>query len=124
VVKTIFYKRIVLKFIIFQDNINSAIKSVIIVGYATMSNDELLSLGGACYLYHQGISSPRRMTVRTSTSQMHKIVLCLLKSVETLFTIIIGAPCIRGCVTIDVITRNHTVATRGAMQSITVSPRI
>jgi hypothetical protein len=40
---TILYKRIVLKFIKFQDNINRAIKCVIILGYDTMSNDELSS---------------------------------------------------------------------------------
>jgi hypothetical protein len=40
---TILYKRIVLKCNRFQDNINSAIKCVIILGYATMSNDELSS---------------------------------------------------------------------------------
>jgi hypothetical protein len=39
---TILYKRKVLKFIQYQDNINSAIKCVIMLGYATMSNDEML----------------------------------------------------------------------------------
>jgi len=40
--KTILYKRIVLKFVHFQDNVNSAIKCVITVVFANVSNDELL----------------------------------------------------------------------------------
>ena len=85
----------------------------------------------SCCLHHHGISSPRRVTVRTSTSQMLfseyiyiciKVFLYVLKSTEFIFTIKIGATFNRGSVTIDNIDRNHTVAARGAMHSIAESP--
>jgi len=49
----ILYGGIALKFIQFQDNINSAIKCVIIAVYANVSNDWYHHFRGACCLHHQ-----------------------------------------------------------------------
>jgi len=133
--KTILYKRTVLKFIQFQDNIHSTIKCVIILGYATMSNDELLSsLQGSLlppsswYKQSQGSDCENFQLSKCCLVYIYiyiyiciEIFLCVLKSTEFIFTINIGATCIGGFVTIDNINRSHTAATRGAMHSITES---
>jgi len=71
----------------------------------------------------------RRLTVRTSTSQLLfmyiyiyiNIFLFVSNSAEIVFTTNIGANCYRGFVTTDNIGRNRAAATRGATHSITES---
>jgi len=128
---TILYKRIVLKFIRFQDNINSAIKCVIILGYATMSNDELSSSIQRSMLpptswYTQSQESDCESFNFPNAVYIYiyiciKIFLCVLKSAVYIFTIT-GATFIRGFVTMDNSNRNRTAATSGATHSIAESP--
>jgi hypothetical protein len=132
---TILYKRIVLQFIRFQDNINSAIKYVINLGYATMSNDELSSSIQRSLLpptswYKQSQESDCKSFNFPNAVYIYiyiyiyiciKISLCILKSAVYIFTIT-EATFIRSFVTIDNINRNRTAATSGATHSIAESP--
>jgi len=104
---TILYKRIVLKLVQFQDNVNSAIKCVIALVYANVSNDELLSSFQRSFLpppswYKQSQESDCENFISSrADNYVYIIFFHILKSEQIIFTINIGATCIRGFVTTD-----------------------